>query len=71
MTPFRSISRDDLSKYISTHYMGNRMVLAGAGGVDQVQLTELAEEHFGGLNNQYDGIVPDIQHARFTGAEVK
>merc|ERR1719310_1119730 len=30
----KSISRDDLTHYIDTHYKGPRMVLAGAGGVD-------------------------------------
>ena len=29
---YRSISRDDLVDYISTHYIAPRMVLAGAGG---------------------------------------
>ena len=28
----RSISRDDLVNYISTHYIAPRMVLAAAGG---------------------------------------
>lgn len=30
---FRSIKREDLVKYIQEHYKGNRMVLAGAGGM--------------------------------------
>merc|ERR1712029_840822 len=30
----KSITRDDLSHYIATHYKGPRMVMAGAGGVN-------------------------------------
>lgn len=66
----RSISRNDLSQYINSHYKGNRMVLAGAGGVDHQQLTELADKYFGNLNNQYDSEVPYVPQARFTGGEV-
>jgi predicted Zn-dependent peptidase len=42
----KSISRDDLVHYISTHYKGPRMVLAGAGGVDHGKLCSLAEKYF-------------------------
>ena len=45
----RSISRDDLVKYVETHYTPDRMVLVGAGNVNHDQLVELANTHFGHL----------------------
>lgn len=44
---FRSITRKDLSDYVSLFYKPARMVLAGAGGVDHDELVKLAEQHFG------------------------
>ena len=46
------------------------MVLSAAGGVDHQQLTQLAEKHFGGLNNQYDSELPEVHQARFTAGDV-
>jgi processing peptidase subunit beta len=45
----RALQRDDLMEYITTHYTGPRMVVAGAGAIDQQQLVEIAGRHFGGL----------------------
>lgn len=63
----RSISREDLVEYISTHYKAPRMVLAGAGGVDHDALVKLAEQHFKGLGMQYKGEAPEVPPCRFTG----
>ncbi|TPX34233.1 hypothetical protein SmJEL517_g03083 [Synchytrium microbalum] len=45
----KSITRKDLTDYITTNYTPDRMVLAAAGGVDHDSLVKLAEKHFGSL----------------------
>jgi len=67
----QSISRADLVEYVSNHYKGPRMVLAGAGGVDHGKLTQLADKYFGGLSNTYEGEIPVLPQARFTGSEIR
>lgn len=64
----KSISRDDLVSYISTHYIAPRMVLAGAGGVDHQELVSLAEKHFAGLPSSSKSF--DVGHCKYTGSEV-
>jgi processing peptidase subunit beta len=39
--------------------------------VNNEQLSELAEKHFGNLNNQYDYELPEVPAARFTGGEIR
>jgi len=65
------IDRNDLVDYISNHYKGHRIVLAGAGGVDHDKLVELAQKHLGNVTNHYDNEVPILPQARFTGSEVR
>lgn len=65
----QSINRNDLLQYITTHYKGPRMVLAAAGGVDHVQLTQLADQYFGGLSSSHEGEVPPP--CKFTGSDVR
>ncbi|XP_076058372.1 ubiquinol-cytochrome c reductase core protein 1 [Oratosquilla oratoria] len=67
----KSLSRQDLVSYITTHYKGPRIVLAGAGGVDHQELVELAEKHFQGLGGSYLGNAPEIASCRFTGSEIR
>ncbi|KAK7001258.1 hypothetical protein SK128_005122 [Halocaridina rubra] len=67
----KSISRKDLVDYISTHYKGPRIVLAGAGGVDHGSLVKLAENHFKGLGSAYTGDAPEVAPCRFTGSEIR
>jgi len=43
------IQKQDLTKYISTHYTAPRVVLVGAGAVKHDQLVELGKEYFGNL----------------------
>ena len=66
----RSINRNDLQDYISTHYKGPRIVLAGAGGVDHDELVKLAEKHFGNLGTEYENEIPALTPCRFTGSAV-
>ena len=46
------------------------MVLAAAGGVDHKQLCDLAQQHFGQLNDNIPGEIPQLTPAPFTGSEV-
>ncbi|CAN7941688.1 unnamed protein product [Ixodes pacificus] len=68
----KSIQRQDLVDYISLHYKGPRIVLAGAGGVNHDELVKLASQHFGSIKTDYDAKVPPLnQPCRFTGSEVR
>ena len=68
----RSLTRDDLAEYISTHYTGPRMVLAGAGGIDHNQLVALGQEHFGNVPQEpAGGLIVPFDQARFTGSDIR
>jgi len=67
----KSISRRDLSEYVSNHYKAPRMVLAAAGGVEHDKLVDLAQQYFGGLSATYTGEIPVLPQARFTGSEIR
>jgi len=67
----KSISREDLTHYIQTHYKGPRMVLAGAGGVEHSKLCELAEKNFGKIGADYPHEVPIDMQCRYTGSDVR
>jgi len=45
----KRISRDDLIKYVKSHYTADRMVLAAAGAVDHDALCDMAEKAFAKL----------------------
>ncbi|XP_069764737.1 mitochondrial-processing peptidase subunit beta isoform X1 [Narcine bancroftii] len=67
----KSITRNDLVEYITTHYKGPRIVLGAAGGVGHDELVDLAKHHFGNLTT-YDGnITPDLPPCQFTGSEIR
>ncbi|KAL3680175.1 hypothetical protein R1sor_023131 [Riccia sorocarpa] len=69
----RSITRENLKDYISTHYSGPRMVIAGAGAVDHDQLVKLVEEKFTKLstNSTTTAELIKSEPAVFTGSEVR
>lgn len=68
----KSIQRQDLVNYVTDHYKGSRIVLAGAGGVDHDQLVKLAEQHLGQLRNDYDQTeVPVFRGVRYTGSDIR
>merc|ERR1719238_2165339 len=68
----RSISADDIQRYVKTHYTAPRMVLAGAGAVDHDQLTDLAEKHFGGVPALAPpGYDYEVEASLFSGADVR
>jgi len=45
----RNLQREDLLAYIKENYVGPKMVLVGAGGVEHEHLKELAQKSFGSL----------------------
>jgi len=67
----KSITRDDLSHYITTHYKGPRMVMAGAGGVNHQELCDLTSKHFGKIGHTYDAEIPKDLNCRYTGSDVR
>ncbi|EZA57939.1 hypothetical protein DMN91_001915 [Ooceraea biroi] len=70
----KSISRDDLIKYVKNHYGPPRFVLAGAGGVDHNQLIDLAQKHFDEMKGpEYNEGIPEYpsQPCRYTGSEIR
>merc|ERR1712142_1101322 len=67
----KSISRDDLTHYLKTHYKGPRMVLAGAGGVDHEALCKMAETHFAKIGIDCPNEVPIDLNCRYTGSDVR
>eukprot|EP01113_Clastostelium_recurvatum_P047190 TRINITY_DN836_c0_g1_i1.p1 TRINITY_DN836_c0_g1~~TRINITY_DN836_c0_g1_i1.p1 ORF type:complete len:468 (-),score=135.81 TRINITY_DN836_c0_g1_i1:44-1447(-) len=64
-----SISRSDLTNYISTHYTAPRMVLAASGAVKHEELVELAKKSFASLpaheKHSFDHL------PEFTGSEIR
>jgi len=67
----KTISKNDLSHYIATHYKGPRMVLAGAGGVEHDKLCSLAEKYFAKVGTDCPNEVPLDKHCRYTGSDVR
>jgi processing peptidase subunit beta len=68
----RSITKRDLQAYISTHYTGGRIVVAGAGAVDHDALVALAEKTFGGLPaSPKSGLAIAREPAVFVGSELR
>ncbi|KAL7302269.1 mitochondrial-processing peptidase subunit beta [Trichogramma pretiosum] len=68
----KSISKKDLQEYLRNNYGPPRFVLAGAGGVDHNQLTQLAEQHFGKMTGPAYDKIPDLNvPCRYTGSEIR
>ncbi|XP_070552926.1 mitochondrial-processing peptidase subunit beta-like [Ptychodera flava] len=67
----KSITKEDLLDYISTHYKGPRIVLSAAGGVDHDHLVDLAHQNLGNLGTEYENEIPLLPPCRFTGSEIR
>lgn len=65
-----SLNQNDLQDYISTHYRGPRIVVAGAGAVSHEELVALAQEHFGGLPKE-DSFKDETPKTNFIGSELR
>lgn len=48
----RSLTRQQLQDYITTHYTAPRMVVVGAGALEHERLVEMADKCFGNLPRQ-------------------
>lgn len=69
-----SISREDLTSYISQNYKADRMVLVGTGAVKHEELVSLAETHFSGLQTSAEALSigsPRGEKPQFVGSEVR
>ena len=67
-----SITRDDLTSYIKTHYTGPRIVVSGAGAVEHAQLVDLADKFFGKLpSSPPTGYTVPVDPVAFSGAEIR
>merc|ERR1711998_818516 len=66
-----SITRDDLEKYIKTHYTAPRMCVAGAGAVSQQQLCELSEKAFAKLPTKAADDLALVRDHTFTGSDAR
>ena len=68
----KSLTRNDLMEYITTHYTAPRMVIAGAGAIQHDELCDLAATHFGELPITPKGAVDvAMDPAIFTGSDVR
>ncbi|XP_033746007.1 mitochondrial-processing peptidase subunit beta-like [Pecten maximus] len=67
-----SINRDDITEFVRHHYSPERMVLAGAGGVNHEELVRFANQNFGNLQvvNEHTD-TPPRNPCRFSGSEVR
>jgi len=68
----KSISADDIQKYVKTHYTAPRMVLAASGAIDHDQLVSLSGEYFGGVPTVAPaGYEFEYEPSLFSGADVR
>merc|ERR1711939_810080 len=66
-----SIQRDDLEKYIQTHYTAPRMVVAGAGAVSHDQLCDLSNKAFDKLPTTAASELALGRETSFTGSDAR
>jgi len=64
----KSITRDDLIRYIQTNYHPPRMVLSAAGGIKHEEIVALTEKYFGNLPQKLEATVRP--KTNFTGSQV-
>ncbi|KAL5723097.1 mitochondrial processing peptidase [Ranunculus cassubicifolius] len=69
----KSITREDLKNYITTHYTAPRMVISAAGAVKHEDIVELAKKHFTKLSTDPTTASQLVEKAPavFTGSEVR
>lgn len=65
----KSLTKNDLRKYIDAHYIPSGMVLSAVGNVEHSKIAKLAERYFGDLPTGRSGNVHDSKGIRFTGSE--
>lgn len=67
----RSITRNDLTNYIRSHYTTPRMVVAASGAVNHDQVCELANKNFATLPQTSDFDFSSLGNFEFTGSDVR
>lgn len=69
----KSITKENIQDYISTHYTPSRMVIAGAGALEHKEIVELAGKLFNKLSTNAVPATQFIENdpAVFTGSEVR
>lgn len=68
----RSLTRNDLTDYINTHYTAPRMVIAAAGAVNHEELCALSATAFGNLPTAPKGSIEvAMEPAVFTGSDIR
>ncbi|XP_062210335.1 probable mitochondrial-processing peptidase subunit beta, mitochondrial [Phragmites australis] len=69
----RSITKEDLEKYIATHYTASRMVITAAGAVKHEDIVEQATKLFSKLSTDptTTSMLVAKEPASFTGSEVR
>ncbi|CAM9268685.1 unnamed protein product, partial [Hapterophycus canaliculatus] len=66
----RSLTKQQLEDYITTHYTAPRMVVVGAGALEHEELVEMADKCFGNLpRDPPQGSIVTPDPAVFTGAD--
>jgi processing peptidase subunit beta len=68
----KSITADDIKKYITTHYTAPRVVVAASGAVDHDALVTMTGDHFGGMQEAAPpGYDFEYLPSLFTGGDVR
>ena len=68
----RSITRQQIREYVSSHFIAPRMILVGTGKVSHDKLVKLAEKHFSNLPTAPSfGSHPKVLPARYTGSDIR
>jgi processing peptidase subunit beta len=69
----KSLTRQDLVNYRSSHYTGGRIVVAGAGGIKHDDLVGMAREAFGSVPSDVpEGFAePNLVPAFFSGSDIQ
>ena len=61
-----SITPDQIKQFHEKYYVGENIVVAGAGDVNATQFTEAVQKHFGGVRAKVDGTVDNAELPYFT-----
>lgn len=67
----KTITRDQLENFVKTHYLGPRIVVAGAGSIEHDQLVELANKHFGNIPKGDGNAIVAGDATTFTGTDIR
>ena len=68
----KSLTADDVKRYITTHYTAPRMVVAASGAIDHEQLVGLSGDFFGGVPAEAPaGYDFEYEPSLFSGGDVR